>query len=258
MTSPTYMTSSWDDGHPMDLRVANLLTKYGIAGTFYVPAATERKAMSAAQFRELIRDFEIGAHTLHHVDLTRVPDRVAWREIVDSKAFVEDQTGASCLCFCPPLGKYESLHLHMIRRAGFLGLRNVELLSLDFPRCQAGVLLMPTTVQAFPHQFSCFARNAIKRKAVGNLWRYIVYGRSAEWPVLAESLLRHAVCHGGVFHLWGHSWELEDSSQWQRLADVLRLMSGFVHHAPSVTNGQLCRLSTSSVAMPQAGKTAAS
>ena len=29
---------------------------------------------------------------------------------------------------------------------------------------------------------------------------------------------------GGVFHLWGHSWELEQTAQWQRLDAVLRLL----------------------------------
>jgi peptidoglycan-N-acetylglucosamine deacetylase len=249
MKSPTYITTSWDDGHPMDLRVAALLAKYGIAGTFYVPAVTELGTMSAAQSRELIPHFEIGAHTLHHVDLTRVADRTAWQEIANSKAWVEDTTGVSCVCFCPPRGRYESLHLHMIRKAGYLGLRSVEFLSLDFPRRQAGLLLMPTTVQAFPHHFSAFAKNAIKRKALANLWRYVIHGRAAEWPAMAESLLRHAIARGGVFHLWGHSWELQDASQWQRLKDVLSFMGGFVRQAPALTNGQLCRLSMPSVAV---------
>jgi peptidoglycan/xylan/chitin deacetylase (PgdA/CDA1 family) len=205
--------------------------------------------MSAAQFRELIPGFEIGAHTLHHVDLTRVPDRTAWQEIADSKAWVEDNTGVSCMCFCPPLGRYGNLHLHMARKAGYLGLRSVEFLSLDFPRRQAGLMLMPTTVQACQHRFSAFAKNAIRRMAFANLWRYVIHARAAEWPSMVESLLRHAVARGGVFHLWGHSWELQDSAQWQRLKDVLSLMGDFVHQAPAVTNGQLCRMSMPSLAV---------
>jgi SAM-dependent methyltransferase len=43
MKSPTYITTSWDDGHPTDLRVAALLAKYGIAGTFYVPATARQR-----------------------------------------------------------------------------------------------------------------------------------------------------------------------------------------------------------------------
>jgi SAM-dependent methyltransferase len=72
MKSPTYITTSWDDGHPMDLRVAAPLAEYGIAGTFYVPAATELGTMSASLLRELTPDFEIGARTLHP-DLEPMP-----------------------------------------------------------------------------------------------------------------------------------------------------------------------------------------
>lgn len=243
MKSPTYITTSWDDGHPMDLRVADMLAKYEIAGTFYVPAKTEFGTMSAVQIRSLASDFEIGAHTLHHVDLTRVSDRTAWREISYSKDWVEHNTGVSCACFCPPLGRFENRHLHMIREAGYLGLRSIEFLSLDFPRRLGDLMLMPTTVQAFPHCFPAFAKNALKRGALANLWRYVIHGRAAEWPTMAESLLRHAIARGGVFHLWGHSWELQDASQWQRLKEVLRFIGGFVRQAPTLTNGQIYRLS---------------
>ncbi|MGO4714311.1 polysaccharide deacetylase family protein [Bradyrhizobium sp. 2TAF24] len=242
MTSPVYMTTSWDDGHPADLRVAALLTKYGIAGTFYVPEATDRDTLSAVQLRELASAFEIGAHTLHHVDLTRVANDIAWQEIVGSKSWVEDHTGVPCVCFCPPIGHYAGVHIQMVRRAGYLGLRTTEFLSLDVPRPQAGLLLMPTTVQAFPHGLVSFTRNAVKRFALAQLWRYVVHGCPAEWPTLAELLLHDAVVHGGVFHLWGHSWEIQDLRQWQRLDDVLRFMGSLAYRIPAVTNGQLCRL----------------
>src|SRR5689334_11751921 len=78
----TYITTSWDDGHQLDLRVAELLTKYRLHGTFYIPKAAENGTMKAAQVRELSRAFEIGAHTLHHVVLTSTTDQQAWQEII--------------------------------------------------------------------------------------------------------------------------------------------------------------------------------
>ena len=30
------VTTSWDDGHILDLKLSNLLTKYNIKGTFYL------------------------------------------------------------------------------------------------------------------------------------------------------------------------------------------------------------------------------
>jgi hypothetical protein len=240
----TYITTSWDDGHPSDLRVAELLAKHGIRGTFYVPKSAERGTMTPAQLRELGHGFELGAHTLHHVVLTGATERQAWEEISGSKSWLEDSTGSPCPLFCPPKGRYARRHLRMIRRAGYLGLRNTELVSLDFPRPQAGLLVMPTTVQAYPHPLLDFARNAIKRAAFTNLWQLVVHGRSTDWPVLALSLLQRTLECGGVFHLWGHSWELQKTAQWQRLDEVLRFMSWLANRAPSLTNGEICQRSS--------------
>lgn len=241
MRQTTYVTTSWDDGHPLDLRVAGMLTRYGLRGTFYVPMKAKNDTMMPDQLRELGSAFEIGAHTLDHVTLTRANDHHAWQQIVDSKSWLEDNTGVPCLMFCPPQGKYSSRHLEMVRKAGYLGLRGVELASLDCPRPKAGLMLMPTSVQAYPHDPFAFFRNAIKRAAFGNLWRYIVYGRSSDWPEFAGSLLSGAIEDGGVFHLWGHSWELQQTGQWQRLDQVLALMGGIADQALVLTNAQICQ-----------------
>ena len=248
MKPTTYITTSWDDGHPLDFRVADLLMKYGLRGTFYVPKTAECRTMTAAQVRELSSAFELGAHTLHHVVLTNATEQKAWQEISDSKSWLEDNSGSPCLLFCPPKGRYARRHLEMIRRAGYVGVRSAELGSLDFPRRQAGLLLMPTTLQAYPHGYLAFAKNAMKRTALGNLWRFVVHGRSVEWPEMAQSLLRHVLTCGGVFHLWGHSWELQETDQWQRLDDVLRFMRSYLAEATALTNGQLCRRSLSRIA----------
>jgi peptidoglycan/xylan/chitin deacetylase (PgdA/CDA1 family) len=237
----TYITTSWDDGHPLDLRVADLLNKHGLRGTFYVPMIAPNATMTAAQLQEISLAFEIGAHTLHHVVLTHAMEQQASQEIIDSKSWVESNTSLPCLMFCAPQGKYCSQHLEMIRKAGYLGLRSVELISLDFPKREAGILVMPTTVQAHPHGFLTFARNAAKRAALRNLWRLVVHGRSTEWPTLVQSLLLHALKFGGVFHLWGHSWEVQETGQWQRLEELFRFMSWFVSQAPPRTNGQICQ-----------------
>ena len=63
---------------------------------------------------------------------------------------------------------------------------------------------------------------------------------------LARSLLHETVRHGGVFHLWGHAWELEAAQQWQRLADVLAMMGEFASSAHACTNGLLCQLARGS------------
>ena len=57
------VTTSWDDGHPLDLRVVDLLARYGIKGTFYVPLLyRSRPVMEKAQIIAILdRGMEIGS-----------------------------------------------------------------------------------------------------------------------------------------------------------------------------------------------------
>jgi len=234
------ITTSWDDGHPLDLRLAGLLAKYGLSGTFYVPRTAATGTMTPAEVRALSESFEIGAHTLDHTVLTRVSGEQAWAQIAGSKCWVEDVTGQHCRMFCPPRGKYRPQHVRMARTAGFMALRSVELGSLARPRAKSGILVMPTTVQAHPQGLCAVVRNALKRAAFANLWRMAASGAARDWPALARSLVCRAVAQGGVFHLWGHSWEIDQAGQWRELDEVLRFMGGFAPGARAVSNGQVC------------------
>ena len=240
----TYFTTSWDDGHPADLRVAAMLKRHGLSGTFYIPRSIDSGAMPASQVREIAEQgFEVGAHTLNHVFLPNTGESVARDEIAGSKKWVEDVTGRPCRMFCPPGGKFDAGHLDLVRAAGFVGVRTVELVSLGFPRERGGVMEMPTTIQAFPHALGAYARNFARRAAARNLWTYLVHGHARDWTTLAARLIDRAAVAGGVFHLWGHSWELEQTRQWERLDEVLALMSRYVGGlARSASNGTICQL----------------
>jgi hypothetical protein len=238
-----WLTTSWDDGHPHDFRVAELLTKYGLTGTFYIPKICDQGTMSPAHVRDLASSFEIGAHTLNHVFLTEVDDDTAEQEIAGSRKWVEDTTGKQCTMFCPPAGKYHPRHLRMIAAAGFIGFRSVEFLSLDPPRRQRadGLLEMPTTLQARHHSELAYLKNFAKRRAARNLWLYLLHAQSPLWPDKARSLLETTLRKGGVFHLWGHSWEIHQQHQWDRLEYVLKMMGEVTEEAPCLSNGELCR-----------------
>lgn len=91
------LTTSWDDGHPMDYRLAELMGTYGIRGTFYIPRKSERYTINEKCIRELSTRFEVGAHTMNHVELPLLAPEDAHREIVDSKLWIESVTGKECL-----------------------------------------------------------------------------------------------------------------------------------------------------------------
>jgi peptidoglycan/xylan/chitin deacetylase (PgdA/CDA1 family) len=234
------ITTSWDDGHPFDLRLADLLTKYGLRATFYVPLHNSRPTMSAAQIRELSSIFEIGAHTVNHVRLTKISRKQATREIVDSKSQIEDIIAKPCSIFCFPGGYYKDIHLTMLRDAGFAAVRTVELLSLKTPREIAGVSLIPTTIQAYPHSTASYLRNAGKRFNLSGL-RNLLLGRSvADWSALARILVERAARVGGVFHLWGHSWEIDATRQWHALEQTFAALAEYRQRASFATNMELC------------------
>lgn len=251
MQTPCAITTSWDDGHPLDLRIADLLAKYGLAGTFYIPAAADTGVMTPKQVREISARFEVGAHTMHHVDLTSLPAVAASEEIVRSKQWVEEVTAGTCRMFCAPLGHFSSLHLPMIREAGFTGLRTVEMMSVGRPRRRQGVWVMPTTLQSHPHRGGAYLRNVFKRRSLPNLRTWLLRGRASEWTGAADSLLRHVLEHGGVFHLWGHSWEIEQHGQWAALEAVLRVMGQAGSHAARCTNAEVCLLEEVALAGPE-------
>jgi peptidoglycan/xylan/chitin deacetylase (PgdA/CDA1 family) len=116
-----YITISVDDGFPLDSRVADLLNKYGLQATFYVPASNpEHTVMESSQIREISRQFEIGGHTYHHTGLKRLSQEKAWQEIYDGKKWLEDLLGQPVVSFCYPQGKFNRLTPRRGEKAGAL------------------------------------------------------------------------------------------------------------------------------------------
>jgi peptidoglycan/xylan/chitin deacetylase (PgdA/CDA1 family) len=234
------MTTSWDDGHPLDLRVAELLAKFDLAGTFYVPRSNQRPVMNSSQIRDLSQSFEIGAHTLDHLAIDQLSDLEASTQLSGSREWVEELTGKSCRVFCFPGGKFRSRQLQLVRQAGFQAARTVELLSVAKPPLVCGLHIIPTTIQAFPHGAFAYARNAAKRFSTAHFASLPAAIHSRGWIFLAEEMLNRAIDEGGVFHLWGHSWEIEEQGEWENLEVFLKVMSSCCEHSKSVTNGELC------------------
>ncbi|HKV25374.1 MAG TPA: glycosyltransferase [Candidatus Acidoferrum sp.] len=236
----TLVTTSWDDGHPLDLRVAELLRRYGLQGTFYVPRSGQRKVMSSSELRELSAEFELGGHTLDHLPVDRLSDVRLSEQLSGSREWLEEVTGKSCRVFCFPGGRFRKPQLRLVRQAGFRAVRTVELLSTSLPECIEGLYVLPTSVQVYPRGPLAYARNALKRfSAPSRLLRYSVLF-SADWRAPATDLFFRSLKHGGVFHLWGHSWEIEEQGQWANLEKFLGFVRSWRGKWEAVTNGQLC------------------
>ena len=89
---------------------------------------------------------------------------------------------------------------------------------------------MATTVQAGPVGFLKMARNSLKRLRPENLLCHMLYGKS-NWVETAEAVLQHVLSCGGVFHFWGHSWEVDQMGQWHNVERVFSMLAQCKGHA---------------------------
>jgi peptidoglycan/xylan/chitin deacetylase (PgdA/CDA1 family) len=235
------LTTSWDDGHPLDLRVAELLAKYGLPGCFYVPRHNpEREVMADAHVRELATRFEVGAHTINHVRLTRLPSARAREEIVASRAWLADVLGAPVASFCYPGGLFDREHVRMVREAGFSGARTADWLCFDLPD---DAFRMAPSLHFFPHSSLMHVAHCLRRGHLGALLSYLSrLGRQTQLHALVDRMIELVAQRGGVLHLWGHSWEIDALGLWPELERVLSRLADRRADFRLVDNAALARV----------------
>src|SRR6202011_3005986 len=125
--APLLVTTSWDDGHPSDLRVADLLEKHGLSGTFYVPSTNSegRPVMRSIEIAELGHRFEIGGHTQDHISLTETSPHLAATQIVANKHRLEDLLGREVWGFAYVRGRHNRIVRDLVAKAGYRYARTV-------------------------------------------------------------------------------------------------------------------------------------
>lgn len=231
------ITTSWDDGHPLDWKLAELLKKYDIPATFYVPVKNvERECMNPQQMVEIAQSFDIGGHTCHHYDLTRISLKEAEREIVEGKKRLEGIIGKELLSFCYPRGKFNGEIVNAVKGAGFTVARTTRLLT----RRIKDPFRIGTTVHVQDHWTGPYI-NQVIMSLDKDMLRFMLRNNLffKRWDRIAIDTLNFVIENGGVWHLWGHSWEIEDNNNWGRLEEVLRITSSLSKKARKVDNSQL-------------------
>jgi peptidoglycan/xylan/chitin deacetylase (PgdA/CDA1 family) len=228
------VTTSWDDGHVLDLKLADLLSRYNLPATFYISPEdreiVENDRLTKAQVNELSKKaaFEIGAHTMTHPLLSNIDDAAAKNEIERSKVVLEDWTGKEIKSFCYPAGNFQVKHEHIVKNAKFSLARTVKRFSTTIGK---NPFEMPTTIHAYRHWSDIVP--IFKESGVTKFLSYYF-----NWDELAIALFDRIYRESGVFHLWGHSWEIEKNGDWDRLERVFKHIAdrSGVHY---MTNNEL-------------------
>jgi len=237
-TKEKYVTISVDDGHPTDLRTVDLLHKYGLTATFYIPGAShEREVMSAAQIRDIDRRFEVGSHTLNHIRLTLMSDERAQREIFDGKKFSEDTLGHEVVAFCYPGGKFNRRIENHVKEAGFLAGRTCRYFINDYPKDP-----FSWDISTYANTYPAYVqvRHCLLEYNFAGAYRYLTtFKARVPWVAQFICALEDVSRNGGMAHLYFHSWEIDQNGQWDQLEHVFKAIPKY--SLTPVTNGFLYR-----------------
>jgi len=215
-----FVTTSWDDGDCADLKLAELLRLKGIRGTFYIPINYRQEPLSRAELRTLAsEEFEIGAHGWSHKHLWGLRPGEVCQEVRPCKDVLEDILGKRVEMFCYPRGRYDTNVIRTLQGAGYRGARTVRMLAI---RPTFDPFEMPTTVQVFPHAPFTYLKNALRARSLDSLQSCISQmAHLRSWVELGKRLFDAVLENGGVWHLCGHSWEIEQLGLWDDLREIL-------------------------------------
>jgi peptidoglycan/xylan/chitin deacetylase (PgdA/CDA1 family) len=114
---------TFDDGYADVVTIAApMLRRYGDRATFYIATGYVGATghVDVAQLRALHGEgMEIGAHTVHHVDLTKLPPERASQEIESSALALRGWIGVPISSFAYPSGRVDAAVMARVQMLGF-------------------------------------------------------------------------------------------------------------------------------------------
>lgn len=194
------LTLSYDDGCTSDIKMIEILDKYGIKCTFnintmcfdskevdYPKGSTGRMTKNKAL--ELYKDcgHEVALHTLRHQWLANLPTYDAITEIIDDRKNIEEMFGTVVRGMAYPYGNYNDDVIDILRLSGIVYARTtISTNNFNIPE-QKDWLKLPATCHFL----------------AGNL------------NELTDKFVNNHYCNPWLFYVWGHSYEFERGDKWE-------------------------------------------
>ena len=232
------VTTSWDDGHRADLRVAELLAVHGLRATFYVAFNhPNEKEIRDDEIRMLYRaGMEIGSHTLTHRLLTGRPAAEVRYELKESRMRLEDIVGAPVTSFSYPQGAFTAVARAALADTGYrLGRSTIAFrTAYDFDP-----LLMPISLEFCPYSRFAITRHALRDSNLTGLTNWARIAKLETDPLsLGRLMFDETSRRGGIFHLNARSWEIEQNNLWDQLGQMMQYIARHPDSHPA-TNSQV-------------------
>lgn len=193
------LTLSYDDGVEQDIRLIEILNKYGLKATFNInsgcyaadgtvfPKGQFHRRLTEKQVTELYKNsgHEIAVHTSTHPFLEKLPISLAMKELLNDREALERQFGTLVRGMAYPYGTYNDEVVACAAAAGLVYGRTVQ--------CDTGFHLPEDWLRL----------KATAHHDAPNLMQLAESFATAQPN--AEPML---------FYLWGHSYEFEVNDNW--------------------------------------------
>ena len=207
-------TMSYDDGVFQDIRLIEILNRYGLKATFNLNSGlfgqqrilqvrgvpVNHNRLKAEDIRGVYAGHEVAAHTVTHAMLPECSQEEIVREVEADRLALSELTG------------YEVVGMAYANG----GENNNDTV--------AQVIRERTNIQ-YARTITCTGNFAIQK----NLLRYnptVFHLRMDEMFALGEQFLALEPETPQLFYVWGHSYELDAENTWNRFEEFCRMMSG--------------------------------
>lgn len=205
------VVASFDDGSIYDLRMADMMSSYGIDTIFYIPVNWQRyllgkhiDPLTPNDLKSIAGQFKIGSHGVNHELLTRVSSDTQDKEILGSILYWQEQ-GFNVDSFCYPRGYYDDDIKAKVIKAGYTNARTVKVGNLDPP--------------SDPFETETTVHVGYDRDEYETDW--LSYAKAK----VLEAIEKNEAGEDVVYHFWGHSEELWRYQQFDRLGEFLKFLT---------------------------------
>ena len=208
------VTFSYDDGVTQDIRLIEILNRFGLKATFNLNSELlgkdgsldingkkiSHKKVALSEVINIYKGHEIAAHTLTHPDMTAMPKDEVIRQVET------DRINLSELCGCEVVGMaYPGSRPNYNSRIAQIIEENTGIKYARTTICSGDFSLQRDLYEFHPSVFHRDWENMYK---------------------LADRFLSEENKYESVFYIWGHSYEFDINDEWNEFERFCRYISG--------------------------------
>ena len=209
------VTFSYDDGVTQDIRLINLLNKYGLKCTFNLNSELlgkkgilSREGLPISHYKvwhedvkKVYNGHEVAVHTLTHPNLTGLDEKEIIRQVEEDRKNLENLVGYDVVGMAYPCG----------------GVNNND---------RVAQIIKENTKIKYCRTITCNDSFDIQ----DNLYRFNPTAFHLDFDKLmelGEKFIEMKPEKPQIFYIWGHSYEMDyDSENWVKLEEFFKLISG--------------------------------